>query len=483
MPNRDCAVIWFGIFCILSEHSVSSFAFAVQNLRADRYLLLCDFVVELRLPKISREMKENYMNQICVEPRSLNGTVSMPPSKSAAHRAIICAALAKGKSVLRPVTLSNDILATIRCMKALGAEISLEGDKLTVDGTNTFSCQNVTLDCGESGSTLRFLIPLAAAGGVSAVFTGHGKLPERPIGVLTDCLPQHGTQCLTEGGLPLRIDGALKSGTFSVAGHISSQFITGLLLSLPLLKGDSEIVLTSPAQSVGYIDMTIDVMKDFGVNVTATPDGWHIAGNQHYQPRTYTIEGDWSQAAFFMTAAALGGRITIDNLNPDSKQGDKACMEIYARFGAKISVNEQGHITIEHDQLKGIPIYAADIPDMVPALAVTAAFCEGTTVITGAERLRIKECDRLAAMRDGLSRLGADIRETEDGLIINGVRKLRGGFAEGYNDHRIVMSLAVASVGASGNITLSDMESINKSYPDFFNDIQKLGGKAYVIMG
>lgn len=423
------------------------------------------------------------MNNVCIQPGVLNGTVSMPPSKSVAHRAIICASLAQGVSVLHPIALSNDILATMNAMQQLGAVMTLAGDTLTVDGTHTFSHPSALLDCGESGSTLRFLIPIAAAGGVTARFIGHGKLPERPIGVLTDCLPLHGVPCQTEGGLPLTIKGHLQSGTYPVAGHISSQFITGLLLALPLLNGDSEIILTSPAQSVGYIDMTIAVLRDFGITIEPTANGWHIPGQQHYRPRSYTVEGDWSQAAFFMTAAALGGQITIDNLDPHSTQGDKACLALYARFGADIRTDPHGRITITHRALKGISIDATDIPDMVPALAVTAALCEGTTTITGAARLRIKECDRLAAMRDGLSRLGADIQETPDGLVINGVSALHGGTAEGYNDHRIVMSLAMASVRCTGDIVLTDRESINKSYPTFFDDMQRLGGKVHVLMG
>lgn len=427
------------------------------------------------------------MNCVCVEPRILTGTVSMPPSKSAAHRAIICAALSKGVSRIEPIELSNDITATIGCMKQLGAKITLDGKTLTVDGRGVFEKdereEEIILDCFESGSTLRFLIPVAAALGKPACFVGHGKLPERPINVLTDCLPQHGTECRTEGGLPLTIRGMLHGGDFFVAGDISSQFITGLLLALPLLKEDSRIILTSAAQSVGYIQMTLNTMRSFGVKVEETEDAWLIKGGQSYQPQEFTVEGDWSQAAFFMTAAALGGRITIDNLDPHSSQGDRACMELYKQFGAKISVDSQNRITIEHDQLRAIEIHAENIPDMVPALAVTAALCEGTTVISGAQRLRIKECDRLQAITEGLSRLGAEITETPDGLIIKGVRTLHGGSVSGFNDHRIVMSLSVASVGSSGDIIISDKESVNKSYPTFFEDLQSLGGVAHVIMG
>ncbi len=422
------------------------------------------------------------MHKVKISPKKLEGTVSVPPSKSAAHRAIICASLARGKSTVRPIDLSNDINATIDCMKNLGAVITLDGDTLTVDGTNTFNTAGKVLDCGESGSTLRFLIPVAAAGGMEAAFVGHGKLPERPIGVYADCLPKKGISFNTAGGLPLEIKGKLESGIYEIPGDISSQFITGLMLALPLLEGDSEIRLTSKAQSVGYINMTTDIMQTFGVNVEETDYGWKIAGKQKYIPQSFTVEGDWSHAAFFMTAAALGSEICIDNLSMTSSQGDKKCVEIYRRFGVDITENN-GILTIKSDKLVGIEIDAENIPDMVPALSVAAAFAEGRTIIKGAARLRIKECDRLAAMTDGLSRLGANIRETEDGLIIDGTDILHGGEVEGYNDHRIVMSLAMAAARCDGDIIISDMESVNKSYPSFFEDYKKLGGKADVIMG
>lgn len=422
------------------------------------------------------------LHKVRVSPSVLSGNVCVPPSKSAAHRAIICASLAAGKSRISPVEMSEDMKATINCMRALGADITVCNGFLEIDGSNVFSVKNADLDCRESGSTLRFLIPVAAAGGVNATFTGKGKLPQRPIDVLTDRLPQHGTECVTNGGLPLEINGKLKSGVYEIPGNISSQFITGLLLALPLCEGDSEIKLTTDVQSAGYIDMTIAVMKEFGVNVESTENGWIVRGGSSYTARSFTVEGDWSQAAFFMTAGALGGKVTITNLLPDSTQGDKACVDIYRRFGADIK-EENGSITISGGMLHGIEIDARDIPDMVPALAVTASLAEGTTIIKGAERLRIKECDRLFAMAQGLSRLGADIRETPDGLIIKGVRRLRGTELEGFNDHRIVMSLSTAAARCDGDIIISDMESINKSYPSYFEDYRALGGIADVIMG
>ena len=417
-----------------------------------------------------------------VKKSKINGTLSMPPSKSAAHRAIICAALCDGKSKISPVDMSNDIRATIECMKALGADIELEGNSLTVDGRNIFKNKNLTLDCGESGSTLRFLVPICSTGGASVEFIGHGKLPERPIGIYLDCLPDKGVCCETKGGLPLKISGKLKSGIYEIAGNVSSQFITGLLLALPMLEGDSEIILTTELQSTGYVDMTTDIMEKFGVETRRTENGWKIKGDQRYKARNFKVEGDWSQAAFFMTAAAIGGKVTIDNLNIESYQGDKECIEIYKKFGVNIS-ESGGNIIVEKNKLKGIEINAENIPDMVPALSVVGALSKGITVIKGAERLRIKECDRLSAMADGLSRMGADIQETKDGFIIHGVNCLKGAEVDGYNDHRIVMALSAAAVGAEGEVIISDMESINKSYPKFFEDYRKVGGKADVIMG
>ena len=244
------------------------------------------------------------IRKVSVPGKSLTGPVSLPASKSAAHRAILCASLAKGISHLSNFSFSQDMEATCRAVEALGVKTSLTGDTLTVDSRSLFAPSQAVLDCGESGSTLRFLIPTAAAGGVRAEFTGRGRLPERPIGVYLDCLPQAGVACRTQGGLPLSISGALRPGVFRLPGNISSQFITGLLLALPILNGGSEIRLTSPLESAGYVDMTIEMMKRFGVTVTPVENGWLVPGNQSYVPRDLAIEGDWSQAAFFLAAGA-----------------------------------------------------------------------------------------------------------------------------------------------------------------------------------
>lgn len=420
------------------------------------------------------------MSDVKFSPFVPNGTVNVPPSKSDVHRAIICAAMANGVSRISPVALSNDIKATIGCIKALGADAVLENNVLTVDGTNMYKNKTALLNCGESGSTLRFFIPIAAVGNINATFVGKGKLPQRPIGIFTEALPKAGTVCKTEGGLPLEIKGQLKSGIFEIPGNVSSQFITGLLLALPILEGDSEIVLTSPLESVGYIAMTIRTMKQFGVNIQATEKGWHIKGGQSYKTCDYTTDGDWSQAAFFMVLGAIGGKVTVKGVAKDSTQGDKKCAEILARFGAKITQLDN-EVTVEKGELKAITIDASQIPDLVPVLSVCAAFAEGTTKIINAERLRIKECDRLKATAELLNNLGGKVKELSDGLEITGVSSLKGGNVNGYNDHRIVMSAAVCAARSDEDITATFAMSINKSYPDFYIDYNSIGGKANVL--
>ena len=420
------------------------------------------------------------MSDVKFSPFVPNGTVNVPPAKSDVHRAIICAAMANGVSRISPVALSNDIKATIGCIKALGADAVLENNVLTVDGTNMYKNKTALLDCGESGSTLRFFIPIAAVGNINATFVGKGKLPQRPIGIFTEALPKAGTVCKTEGGLPLEIKGQLKSGIFEIPGNVSSQFITGLLLALPILEGDSEIVLTSPLESVGYTAMTIRTMKQFGVNIQATEKGWHIKGGQSYKTCDYTTDGDWSQAAFFMVLGAVSGKVTVKGVAKDSTQGDKKCAEILARFGAKVTQLDN-EVTVEKGELKAITVDASQIPDLVPVLSVCAAFADGTTKIINAERLRIKECDRLKATAELLNNLGGKVKELSDGLEITGVSSLKGGNVNGYNDHRIVMSAAVCAARSDEDITATFAMSINKSYPDFYIDYNSIGGKANVL--
>lgn len=405
------------------------------------------------------------MSLVRISPGRLSGRVRVPVSKSAAHRAMIASFLAGSPDPLpSDETLSDDLAATRSALFSL--------QKLQSGG------EPVQIDCGESGSTLRFLIPVAAALGAPAVFTGHGRLPQRPLEVYLEALPAHGVACESIGGLPLTITGRLQPGDFFLPGNVSSQFITGLLFAAPLLNGDSEITLTSPLESAGYVEMTVRILQEYGIKVIPSESGWSIPGNQHYRPCRRAIERDWSQAAFFLAAGALGGPVEVEGLHPDSAQGDRAAEELLRRFGANLSWN--GNVLKAGlSSLHGIEIDASQIPDLVPILSVTAALAEGRTVIRRAERLRLKESDRLTAMARGLTALGAVVQETEDGLVIDGVSRLHGGNAEGQNDHRIVMALSVAALVSDGDVTISDAESIRKSYPDFFRDYNALGGKAY----
>ena len=414
---------------------------------------------------------------VTFRPFTPGGTVAAPPSKSDVHRAIICAALSKGVCTIAPVALSEDILATIRCVEALGAVTRIENKVLTVDGSGMFRSKTAALDCGESGSTLRFLIPVAAAGGVNATFTGSGRLPERPIGIYTDALPKAGVRCETEGGLPLTVSGTLQSGVFEIPGDVSSQFISGLLFALPLLPRDSRIVLTTPVQSVGYINMTIRTMAKFGIEIGVMDNGWYIRGKQHYVPSDYRTDGDWSQAAFFLTAGAVGGDVTVTGANIDSAQGDRRIAAILRDFGAEV-LQDGGTVRVISRPLRAIVIDASQIPDLVPVLAVCASFAQGTTRIFNAARLRIKESDRLRTTAALLNSLGGNVKELPDGLEITGVPQLAGGSADGCNDHRIVMSAAVCAACSAGEITCTDAMSVNKSYPDFYEDYGRIGGQA-----
>ena len=411
---------------------------------------------------------------------AVRGRITPPPSKSAAHRALLCAALA-GEGAVHGILPSEDMRATLRGMEAMGLTAAWQGDTVTV------SCGGKPtdiVDCGESGSTVRFLIPVFAALGRTVTFVGHGRLPSRPMDVYADLLPAHGVS-VSSNTLPMTVSGKLTAGEYTLAGNVSSQFITGLLFALPLCDGDSRIALTTPLESGDYVIMTERALEQAGVTVTRETEngntvGWRIAGNQTYQPRIHTVEADWSQAAFLLAAGALGGELTLDGLSADSPQGDRRIVDILAQMGADITA-QNGSFTVKPSPLHGCVIDAADVPDLVPVLSVVAAAATGETRIINASRVRLKESDRLAAMAHNLTAVGVDITETPDGLVIQGGSRLTGGTCLGYNDHRIVMSMAVASLFSDGAITVTDAESVAKSWPHFFGDFESIGGKADVL--
>lgn len=403
---------------------------------------------------------------IRIQPSQLSGKLDIPSSKSYAHRALICAALAEGTSEIEGISFSKDIEATISAMSALGAEISADNNgKVVVKGTSGAPKGNI-IDCNESGSTLRFLIPIAAALNADAEFQGRGRLPERPIDIFTRELGKKGSSFTNNGKLPFVLSGLLQSGIYEIEGNVSSQFVTGLLFALPLLDGDSVIKITSKLESKPYVDITIECLRKFGIEIIENENEYFIKGSQKYKPCNLTVEGDYSQAAFFFVANYLGGKININNLNPDSVQGDKRIIDI---------INEMCYSE------NGFRADCSDIPDLVPILAVLASFGKGESVIYNAERLRIKESDRLQAISDTINKLGGSLKVTDDGLIITPVNTLHGGTVESFGDHRIVMSAAIAAMKSDGDIIIKGAEAVEKSYPDFFRDYNNLGGKAYVI--
>ncbi len=493
---------------------------------------------------------------IRIYPGKLRGTVAAPPSKSVAHRALICASLAAGRSEIRGISGSKDMEATISCMTALGARIERTGKPgcVTVFGIGTpetretsaareipavpevsassagfydgaavggapevaasettvsevaasktamsetavpeaetsesgVSGKTALLNCIESGSTLRFLLPVAAALGADASFQGCGKLPERPMTPLADEMKKKGVLFLPEGrdSLPFSIRGRLQPGIFEIPGNVSSQYISGLLFALPLLAGDSEIRVKGKLESVGYVALTLKMMRDFGIEIAEEDGLFRVPGKQSYRPAEIAVEGDYSQAAFWLSAAACGSELTVTGLRADSAQGDREAVQILERFGAPVkrsgsavsAGNPEGS-----GKLTALQVDGGDIPDVIPVLSVVAACAEGESVFRNISRLRIKECDRLSAMADCLSRLGVQTAEAEDELRVVGGSMQGGCEVDGYNDHRIVMSMAVAALSCSEPVVIRGAEAIAKSYPDFFDEFRRLGGRADVI--
>lgn len=416
--------------------------------------------------------------KVAVSPCTLEGTVWAPPSKSAGHRSLICAALCNSPTAVNNFGESNDMTATADALTALGATVTRNGKTVKVTPVKKNN-QNITIDFNESGSTARFVIPVAAAlGAENITFTGRGRLPERPFDTLVEALRQNGVTCSSDK-LPMTVSGQLKAGHFELPGNISSQYISGLLLALSIVEGDSEIVLTSELQSRDYVLMTVNELRAFGAEIGIENDRFTVKGRPALTATTRTVEGDWSQAAFHLAAGAIGGDITVKGVSLDTLQGDSAIVDLLREFGADITVTDDG-INVKRSRLHSITIDASQIPDLVPILAVTAAFAEGTTVITNAERLRIKESDRLLETAVRLKAFGIDAVETADGLKIVGGKPI-GAEITSANDHRIVMAFTVMAANSSGNSTIDGAEAINKSYPMFFEDISSLGGECNVI--
>lgn len=413
---------------------------------------------------------------VIIKPKLLEGNINIPPSKSLAHRAIIAASLANGRSIIKNVDYSSDILATIEGMRGLGANILVEGDTLTIDGSFPKRVKQI-INAKESGSTLRFLIPISMLAEDKITFRGENNLVNRPLDVYTNIFDEKNIKYhVGQKALPLTIYDNLVPGEYRFRGDISSQFITGLLYSLPLLEEDSKIILTTPLESIGYVDLTIDVLAKFGIEIINKGySEFIIKGNQEYRAYNYTVEGDYSQAAFFLVSDALGSKITINGLNPSSIQGDKKILNDLISFGLTVSktlteINVCG-------KPKGTKISFKHSPDLAPALSVLASLSQGESLFIDAERLRIKESDRISSMINELTKLGARVSETLDTMSFLGVEELKGGTVDSHNDHRIAMALAIASTRAKDEVRITNAECVKKSYPNFWEDFISLGGE------
>ena len=424
-----------------------------------------------------------------LDPSPLSGTLQIMPSKSASHRAVMLSSMAMGESILEPLQLSDDIRATLDCAQQLGltrglvlSDAGLPGFvRARIKGRSRDAEKRSmrTLDCGESGSTLRFFIPLALDGRGPVRFRGRGRLMQRPLSIYEDIFKPQGVSWELRGN-DLTVEGRLQSGQYTLPGNVSSQFITGLLLSLPLLKEDSSITLATPLESQAYVEMTRQIQKLYGMESIWSQDGrtLYIPGSQiPRSPGTVHVEGDWSQAAFFLTAGVLGsGEVSLTGLDMNSLQADRAIVAILESMGARITLSK-GMITASASRLMGRNVDVSQFPDLVPILAVAMAAAGGESHITGAARLRLKESDRLSAMAQALQACGCLCMEEEDGLFIRGGLRLHGAQVEGCQDHRIVMAMAVASAFSSGRITITDAEAVAKSAPTFWQDFKALGGR------
>ncbi|NPA62051.1 MAG: 3-phosphoshikimate 1-carboxyvinyltransferase [Methanococci archaeon] len=418
----------------------------------------------------------------------LEGRVKAPPSKSYTHRAVIGASLADGISKVINPLWGADCLSSVHGCKMLGAEIELkkDEDEWIIKGGELKTPDNV-IDIGNSGTTLRILTSIASQIPRGyAVLTGDDSIRKRPMQPLLDALKQLNIKAFSsklDGTAPIIVkSGKIDGNMVKIRGDISSQFITSLMMFLPFNKEDTEIILTSPLKSKPYIDITIDILNTFGIKIEETENGFLVYGNQKYKAIDYIVEGDYSSASYLIAAGVLiNSNITIENLFANSKQGDKAIINIVKKMGADIKVKKDKVIIEGEYNLEGIDVDVRDIPDLVPTIAVLGCFAEGKTEIYNGEHVRLKECDRLNACATELKKMGAEIKEKQDGLIIRGVKKLRGAKLNTYHDHRLVMAFTVAGLKAEGKTIIEGEEAVKISFPNFVNVMKSLGAKIEVI--
>ncbi|WP_456372740.1 3-phosphoshikimate 1-carboxyvinyltransferase [Methanocaldococcus sp.] len=417
----------------------------------------------------------------------LEGTIKSPPSKSYTHRAVIGSSLAEGKSIIKNPLWGEDCLSSVNGCRMLGANIILdkEKDEWIVEGGKLKTPDNV-IDVGNSGTTLRILTSISSQIPKGyAILTGDDSIRRRPMQPLLDALKQLNIEAFSskmDGTAPIIVKSSKISGNVvKIRGDISSQFITSLMMLLPFNNEDTEIILTSPLKSKPYIDVTIDILNKFGIKIDKTENGFLVYGNQKYKPINYIVEGDYSSSSYLIAAGVLiNSDLTIENLFSDSKQGDKAIINIVKEMGADIKVKKDKVIINGEYNLEGIDVDVKDIPDLVPTIAVLGCFAEGKTEIFNGEHVRLKECDRLRACAVELRKMGADIKEKPDGLIIRGVKKLKGAKLNTYNDHRLVMAFTVAGLKAEGETIIDNEESVKISFPNFVEVMKSIGANIEV---
>ena len=415
-------------------------------------------------------------------PGKLDGKMDAPASKSEAHRRMICAGLTPTQTELKGFMISEDTRATARCLEALGATVSLAGDTLSICGFENRSELMPVFDCGESGSTLRFFVPLALILRHGGVFRMRGRLSQRPMEVYKDLFVPHGVSWHmsegADGAAELMVAGSIPSGEYILPGNVSSQFVSGLLFSLPLLKGDSNLRVLPPVESGGYIRMTVTALQKSGIRVEEIGEyAWHIPGFQQYQSESSELHGDWSQAAVLLCADALGSNVTLTHLNTETVQGDAAILGCLEKMGA--TVHTEGGIRVEGGKLHGQDLDMHDYPDIVPMLALVCQLAEGESRLRNCGRLRLKECDRLAGTVSILNSMGGQAHEEGDDLVIQGVSKLKSpGFVETYHDHRMVMLASIAALVCDGPVEVRGADALDKSWPEYISVYRSLGGKA-----
>lgn len=414
---------------------------------------------------------------VVITTEQYSGMTEIISSKSELHRLLMLSALCsdcRETAIAFVGKPSKDVIATVDCMNIGGASIVQNGNVFYSMPINNRPLYPITVSCNESGSTLRFLLPVFSALGKKYTVLVNGRLSSRPLSPMYELLTENGVTLSENGKYPLSVHGTFTGGALSIDGSVSSQFITGLLMALPLTPNGGSITVSGDFQSRPYVDITVDAMKTFGVNVMVDGNKYTVPKADYVCPGDIRAGGDWSNAAFFLVAGAIGGKVTVSGLDKNSKQGDKAIVEILKAFGANVDFDENG-VTVSKSDLVAVDVDAKDIPDMVPSLAILASVAKGTTRIYNAQRLRIKESDRIKSVVEMVNNLGGEAHETDDGMLIVGKPYLTGGTVLSYNDHRIAMSAAVASVVSKAPVIIKGAEAVSKSFPEFYERIKEIG--------